>query len=45
VVNSRCRVRGVSQLSVVDASIFPYGPRANLHFSVCAVAERAAELM
>jgi choline dehydrogenase len=45
VVDSRCRVRGLGRLRVVDASIFPFGPRANLHFSVCAVAERAAELM
>ncbi len=45
VVDSRCRVRGLAGLRVVDASVFPFGPRANLHFSVCAVAERAAELM
>lgn len=45
VVNSACRVRGVDGLRVVDASIFPFGPRANLHYTVCAVAERAAELM
>jgi choline dehydrogenase len=45
VVDSRCRVRGLAAVRVVDASVFPFGPRANLHFSVCAVAERAAELM
>src|SRR5690606_38899140 len=45
VVDSQCRVRGLAQIHVVDASIFPFGPRANLHFSVCAAAERAAELM
>ncbi|MEZ4521654.1 MAG: GMC family oxidoreductase N-terminal domain-containing protein [Thermomicrobiales bacterium] len=45
VVNHRCQVRGVRGLRVVDASIFPFGPRANLHYSVCAVAERAAEMI
>jgi choline dehydrogenase len=45
VVDSRCRVRGLVGVRVVDASIFPFGPRANLHFTVCAVAERAAALM
>jgi choline dehydrogenase len=45
VVDAACRVRGVQGLRVVDASIFPFGPRANLHYTVCAVAERAAELI
>jgi choline dehydrogenase len=45
VVDSRCRVRGLAGLRVVDASVFPFGPRANLHFTVCAVAERACELI
>jgi choline dehydrogenase-like flavoprotein len=27
---------------VCDASIFPFGPRANLHFTVVAVAEKIA---
>jgi choline dehydrogenase len=45
VVNQRCQVRGLSGARVVDASIFPFGPRANLHFSVCAVAEHAAEML
>ncbi len=45
VVDSRCRVRGTAGVRVVDASVFPFGPRANLHFTVCAVAERAATLM
>ena len=39
VVNHRCQVRGLSGVRVVDASIFPFGPRANLHYTVCAVAE------
>ena len=41
VVNHRCQVRGIAGLRVIDASVFPYGPRANLHFTVCAVAEHA----
>lgn len=45
VVDERCRVRGVDGLHIVDASIFPTSPRANLHFTVCAAAERAAELL
>jgi choline dehydrogenase len=45
VLDSACRVRGVQGLRVVDASIFPFGPRANLHYTVCAVAEHAAELI
>ena len=45
VVNHRCQVRGLAGVRVVDASIFPFGPRANLHFSVCAVAEHAAQML
>lgn len=45
VVNHRCQVRGLSGVRVVDASIFPIGPRANLHFTVCAVAEHAAGMI
>ena len=43
VVDSTGRVHGVSGLRVVDASIFPTGPRANLQFTVVAVAEKHAE--
>jgi choline dehydrogenase len=42
VVDAQCRVRGVEGLRVVDASVFPTGPRANLHFTVVAVAEKIA---
>lgn len=42
VVNAHGQVRGVRGLRVVDASIFPFGPRANLHFTVAAVAEKIA---
>jgi choline dehydrogenase-like flavoprotein len=38
-------VHGIESLLVVDASIFPSGPRGNLHFPVVAAAEKiAAEL-
>jgi 5-(hydroxymethyl)furfural/furfural oxidase len=45
VVDPRCQVRGVQGLAVVDASVMPSIPRANTHFPVLAVAERAADLM
>jgi choline dehydrogenase len=43
VVDHLGRVHGVPGLRVVDASIFPTGPRANLHFTIVAVAEKLAE--
>lgn len=45
VVDAACRVHGIAGLSVVDASIFPWGPRCNLHAPIIAVAERAADLI
>jgi choline dehydrogenase len=45
VVDEYARVRGVSNLRVVDASIFPYIPRCNLHAPTVAVAERMADLI
>lgn len=42
VVDDRFRVYGVDGLRVVDASVFPLIPRANLQSLVYAVAERAA---
>jgi choline dehydrogenase-like flavoprotein len=44
VVDHLGQVHGVPGLRVVDASIFPSGPRANLHFTVVAVAEKLAEV-
>jgi choline dehydrogenase-like flavoprotein len=38
VVDQAGRVHGVPGLRVADASIFPTGPRANVHFTVVAVA-------
>ncbi len=43
VVDHLGQVHGVPGLRVVDASIFPSGPRANLHFTVVAVAEKLAD--
>jgi choline dehydrogenase len=43
VVDQAGRVHGVPGLRVADASIFPTGPRANVHFTVVAVAEKIAE--
>ncbi len=45
VVDEHARVRGTRHLRVVDASIFPAGPRCNLHAPTVAVAERVANLM
>ncbi len=45
VVDSATRVHGTSGLRVVDASIFPHGPRCNLHAPTVAVAERAASFI
>lgn len=45
VVDPLCRVRGVSGLRVIDASIFPSIVSANINIAVIALAERAAELL
>jgi choline dehydrogenase-like flavoprotein len=45
VVDAKFRVYGVDGLRVVDASIFPMIPRANIQSLVYAVAERAAEFI
>jgi choline dehydrogenase len=42
VVDREGRVHGIANLRVVDASIFPYSPRCNLHYPVVAVAEKLA---
>jgi choline dehydrogenase len=43
VVDHAGRVYGVAGLRVVDASIFPTSPRANIHCTVVAVAEKLAD--
>ncbi|OHE99413.1 GMC oxidoreductase [Colletotrichum orchidophilum] len=45
VIDERFKVYGVKGLRVVDASIFPLIPRANIQSLVYAVAERAADFI
>jgi len=45
VVDPRLRVRGVEDLRVVDASVFPTLTRGNTNAPTLAVAERAADLL
>ena len=43
VLDSRCRVRGVDGLRVVDASVMPTIVRANTNIPTIAIAERVAD--
>lgn len=45
VVDLELRVRGTSGLRVVDASVLPIIPSANIHAATIAVAERASDLL
>lgn len=45
VVAQNCSVRGAQGLRVVDASILPTIPRANINLTCVAVAERAVEMI
>ena len=45
VVDERLRVRGVSGLRVIDASIMPAVPSGNINAAVIATAERGADLV
>ncbi|HWL47213.1 MAG TPA: GMC oxidoreductase, partial [Sphingomonadaceae bacterium] len=45
VVDSALRVRGVDGLRVVDASIMPTVPGANINAAVIMIAERASDLI
>ena len=42
VVDPDCRVLGVAGLRVIDASVMPSAPRANLHLTVVMIAEQMA---
>ncbi|MBS34907.1 MAG: GMC family oxidoreductase [Thiotrichales bacterium] len=44
VVDSACRIIGVTGLRVIDASVIPEDPRANINLTVMAVAEHAIAL-
>lgn len=43
VVDQRCRLRGVDQLGVVDASVMPTIPRANINLTCIMIAEYASD--
>jgi len=45
VVDPQCRVRGVRNLRVVDASVFPYITSSNTNVPVMMLAERAADMI
>jgi choline dehydrogenase len=45
VVDAHCRVRGVDYLRVVDASIMPNIPRANINLTSIMIGERTADWM
>lgn len=45
VVDTNCRVHGIENLRVVDASIMPSVPSANTNLTTIMIAERAADLI
>ena len=45
VVDQYCRVRGVENLRVIDASVMPTIPRANTNATAIMIAERAADFI
>lgn len=45
VVDEHLRVKGISSLRVVDASVMPAVPSGNINAAVIAMAEKAADLL
>ena len=45
VVDHKLRVHGISNLRVIDASIMPMIPSANINAAVMAIAEKGANLI
>ena len=45
VLDSQLRVRGIPNLRVVDASVFPWIPSCNIYASTIMVAEKAADMI
>ena len=45
VVDGRLRVKGVTNLRIIDASVMPIIPRGNIIATVYAIAERAADII
>jgi choline dehydrogenase len=45
VVDERCRVHGIDNLRVVDASVMPNLPRANTNLTCIMIGERVADWM
>ena len=45
VLDQHCRLRGVERLRVVDASVMPTIPRANINLTCIMIAEHVADWM
>jgi choline dehydrogenase len=45
VVDQHCRLHGIENLGVVDASVMPTIPRANINLICIMIAERVADWM
>ena len=45
VVDGRCRLHGLRGLTIADASVMPYVPRANTNLPTMMVGERVAEFL
>jgi choline dehydrogenase len=45
VVDTKCRVRGIDNLRIVDSSIFPSVPNGNTNAPTIMVGEKAADII